>query len=383
MSPAAMKYHAASLTDNVDADDIIEEGNGGGHSQHPTDNYVRQDCTCLPASVQEGLRRNPRIMRSLVAVAIVMSVFVAGFRSGEHYEMNIIQSSQTQQQQQQQIGVAIPSVQEPNSSYSKFLVFAEQRTGSRFLTDLLDDHLSIRCGNEELNHPGSVVTVKGLALDDYMDVLDDTWDRLSYTAGNHNHKADGGTPRGPAEAVGFKVMYNQGPTYYGVRLLRRLDESGVRLIHLVRRNKLKQYISTEANAIDNKHPAMKGGHNAHPHTEEEAEKLRQITVNGKPTHVLHFMRQKAEEDAELSDLIESSVARDRFEIVQYEDLSRNTQVVTSRLFGLLGVEDEAVQTDMTKIHKDVPTRFYFEEEQREPLREALEQSEFAWVLDDW
>ena len=328
-------------------------------------------------------------MPSLMAFALVLCVFVAGFRSGEQHEMNILQNSQTQQQ---------PSaVQEATSSSSstttnaadqpeKFLVFAEQRTGSRFLTDLLDDHPAVRCGNEELNHPGSAVKVKDTTLDEYMDVLEDTWDRLSETAGNHNHKAEGRTAAGTAKAVGFKAMYNQGPTYYGDDLLSLLDENNVRVIHLVRRNKLMQYISTEANQIDKKHAAKEAemDHNAHPHSEEEANKLRQITVSGKPNKVLHFMRQKTEEDARVSELIESNVARDHFAIVHYEDLSENTQTVTARLFDLLGVDDgREVKTDMAKIHKDIPTRNYFEEGQREALREALEQSEFAWVLDGW
>ena len=284
----------------------------------------------------------------------------------------------------------MPSAQEATSSSTnteqlskpeKFLIFAEQRTGSRFLTDLLDDHPRVRCGNEELNHPGSAVKVKDTALDEYMDVLQDTWDRLWGTA-------KGQTAAGTAKAVGFKAMYNQGPMYYGDRLLSLLDENDVRVIHLVRRNKLMQYISTEANHIDKKQHAAKaeaeGAPNAHPHTEEEAEKLRQITVSGKPNRVLHFMRQKTEEDAKVSELIESSVRRDHFAIVHYEDLSDHTQTVTARLFDLLGVDDEReVKTDMTKIHKDIPTRNYFKEEQREELRDALEQSEFAWVLDGW
>lgn len=394
MSRSAPKYQAASLTDNVDDVEEGGGGEGGEHDQVPPSHYAQHDFipSCLPVPVQENLRRNhPRVMPSLMVFALVLCVFVAGFRSGEQHEMNVLQSTPTQQQQ---LGVAMPSAQEATSSSStnteqsskaeKFLVFAEQRTGSRFLTDLLDDHPRVRCGNEELNHPGSAVKVKDTTLDEYMDVLEDTWDRLSGTAGNHNHKAEGQTAAGTAKAVGFKAMYNQGPMYYGDQLLSLLDENDVRVIHLVRRNKLMQYISTEANQIDKKHAAKaeaEGAHNAHPHTEEEAEKLRQITVSGKPNKVLHFMRQKTEEDAKVSDLIEASVRRDRFAIVQYEDLSDHTQTVTARLFDLLGVDDEReVKTDMAKIHKDVPTRNYFKEEQREELREALEQSEFAWVL---
>lgn len=337
-------------------------------------------------------------MPSLMVFALVLCVFVAGFRSGEQHEMNLLQNTPAQQQQQEeQLGVAMPSPQEAtiistttqqSSNPEKFLVFAEQRTGSRFLTDLLDDHPRVRCGNEELNHPGSAVKVKDTTLDEYMDVLEDTWDRLWGTAGNHNHKqAEGHAAAGTAKAVGFKAMYNQGPMYYGDQLLSLLDENDVRVIHLVRRNKLMQYISTEANQIDKKHAAeaeAEGAHNAHPHTEEEAKKLRKITVSGKPSKVLHFMRQKTEEDARVSELIENNVARDRFAIVQYEDLSDHTQTVTARLFDLLGVDDEReVKTDMAKIHKDIPTRNYFKEAQREELREALEQSEFAWVLDGW
>ena len=379
MGRLASEYQAAALTDDID-DDV--EGGGGEHIQHPPMQCVPQDYyipSYLPTPLQEKLRRDPRIFPSIVALAMVLCVFVIGFRLGEQHEMKIMQNGQ----QQQQLGVAASTnMNEPDpSDPKKFLVFAEQRTGSRFLTDLLDDHPSVRCGNEELNHPGSAVNVKRTTLEDYMDVLDDTWGRLSESDGNHNHKQ---TYRpdavgGPASAVGFKAMYNQGPTYYGDALLSRLDANDVFLIHLVRRNKLKQYISTEANQLDKK----QADHNAHPHSEEEAAKLRQITVSGRPSKVLHFMRQKAEEDARVSELIESNVAGDHFASVSYEDLSANTHQVTASLFDLLGVDAETkVETDMTKIHKELPTRNYFKEEEREALREALEQSEFAWVLKD-
>ena len=379
MGRLAPEYQeAAALTDDID-DDVELEGEDGERNQHPPIQCVPRDYYIpfyLPMPLQEKLRRDSRIFPGIVALATVLCVFVIGFWSGEQHEIKIMQNAQ-------QLGVAISTnMNGPDSSGpKKFLVFAEQRTGSRFLTDLLDDHTSVRCGNEELNHPGSAVNVKRTTIEDYMDVLDDTWVRLSESDGNHNHKQTyrPDATGGPASAVGFKTMYNQGPAYYGDALLSRLDANDVFLIHLVRRNKLKQYISTEANQLDKK----QADHNAHPHSEEEAEKLRQITVSGRPSKVLHFMRQKAEEDAQVSELIKSNVAGEHFASVSYEDLSANTHQVVARLFDLLGVDAEReVETDMTKIHKELPTRNYFKEDEREELRGALEQSEFAWVLED-
>ena len=45
-------------------------------------------------------------------------------------------------------------------------------------------------------------------------------------------------------------MYNQGPTHYGKDLMARLDERGIKVVHLIRSNKLLQYISFESNEKD-------------------------------------------------------------------------------------------------------------------------------------
>lgn len=262
----------------------------------------------------------------------------------------------------------------PSVPYDKFLVFAQQRSGSRFLTDLLDDHPHVRCGNEELNHPGKSLNLKHLSVDDYMTALDEVYDRLFQTK-THS------TPEGKSTVVGFKVMYNQGAMHYGEDLMAKLDEAGVKVVHLVRRNKLLQYISQMSNEADKK---MNSDHDAHPKTKEEAERIRdELTVSGKPEKVLRWMEDKAEEDTKIANLISAHLESTNYAFVDYEDLSAKTDREVARLFDLLGVEEKRVETELEKIHEGKKTRKYFVSKQQKPLKEALEHSEFAWVLDGW
>ena len=101
MSRSAPKYHAASLTDNIDDVEEGGGGEGGERSQASPSHYAQHDFipSCLPVPVQENLRKiHPRLVPSLMAFALVLCVFVAGFWSGEQHEMNILQNTQPQQQ---------------------------------------------------------------------------------------------------------------------------------------------------------------------------------------------------------------------------------------------------------------------------------------------
>eukprot|EP00563_Minutocellus_polymorphus_P005591 CAMPEP_0181034392 /NCGR_PEP_ID=MMETSP1070-20121207/7787_1 /TAXON_ID=265543 /ORGANISM="Minutocellus polymorphus, Strain NH13" /LENGTH=506 /DNA_ID=CAMNT_0023111925 /DNA_START=51 /DNA_END=1571 /DNA_ORIENTATION=- len=289
--------------------------------------------------------------------------------------------------------------QQREYTYQKFLIFAEQRSGSRFLTSLLDDHPQIVCGNEELNHKDTPMNLKHMTIEDYMALLGETYDNV------YQSKMASSTTT--TSVVGYKIMYNQGPTHFGKELMASLDALGIKVIHLVRRNKLLQYISFASNEKD-KHlmadeqkvaalaaaaaeaeQLREGGgklkHQAHPKTKEEAQRIRdELVISGKyPEKILSFIEAREEDDRAVSNLVSTYLDATNYAFVDYEDLSGKTEVEMGRLFALLGVEERNVQSQMEKIHEGKLTRDYFREGQQDAVKEALENSEFRWMLDGW
>ena len=291
----------------------------------------------------------------------------------------------------------------PQQDYQRFLIFAEQRSGSRFLTDLLDDHDQIICGNEELNHKDTSMNLKHVTIEEYMTLLDETYDDVFHS----KTSLSSANTIGGNLVVGYKVMYNQGVTHFGKDLMARLDKAGIKVIHLIRRNKLLQYISFASNEKD-KHlmadkkkaaelaaaaaaaAAAEGGgvplkHQAHPKTKEDAQMIRdELTISGKhPDKIISFMEAREADDRTVSSLVSTYLDTANYAFVDYEDLSRETEVQMERLFDLLGVEQRKVQSQMEKIHEGKLTRDYFKKGQQDAVKEALEKSEFRWMLDGW
>lgn len=285
--------------------------------------------------------------------------------------------------------------EEEDLPITKFLIFAEQRSGSRFLTDLLNDHPQIACGNEELNRKDTPMNLKHMTIEDYMALLDVTYDNVYLDKTKTNSKTS------QTSAVGYKIMYNQGPTHFGKDLMAGLDEMGIKVIHLIRSNKLLQYISFESNEkdkhlmtdrqkaaeeaeeLDEKPLLMK--HQAHPKTKEEAERIRdELVISGKhPDKILSFIEAREKDDREVSNLVSTYLDADHYAFVDYEDLSDHTEEEMARIFALLGVEERTVRSQMEKIHEGKRTRDYFRKERQEGVKEALKASEFRWMLDGW
>jgi len=289
-------------------------------------------------------------------------------------------------QQRDNDGVDDDNLDTPN--YQKFLVFAEQRSGSRFLTDLLDDHPQIVCGNEELNHKDTPMNLNQLTKEDYMALLDETYGAvLQSKASSMSNEF----------VVGYKVMYNQGVTHFGKDLMAELDAVGIKVIHLIRKNKLLQYISFASNEKDKHLMADKAAaeaqlekgnhlkHQAHPKTKEEAQRIRdELVISGKhPEKILSFMEAREEDDRTVSNLLSAYLDAKNYMFVDYEDLSNDTDMQMGKVFALLGVKQRKVQSQMEKIHEGKLTRDYFKKGQQDAVREALETSKFRWMLDGW
>lgn len=264
----------------------------------------------------------------------------------------------------------------------QFIVISQQRSGSRFLTSLLDGHKNIRCGNEELlqwtkdhgGDPDNAANGKdltGSTVKDYAAEMEATMQRLP------KEPTDGSPEGSPTTHVGFKIMYDQGILHFGEDLLQHLDDNNIKIIHLVRKNKLLQYVSKDSN---NKDKGVEG-HNAHPTTEEEAAQLRDVTVDGKVKKIIKFLREKAGETKAATDLLDAHFGPEGYLTIYYEDLDEDNQREMDRIFGYLDVESVKVQSEYTKIHEGKRTREYFAEEDRAEVEAAIRDSRFADMLE--
>lgn len=295
----------------------------------------------------------------IYAAAMVLAVFFVGFKTGEH---------------------SVPK--QGTKEYEKFLIFAQQRSGSKFLTSLMNNHPQISCGNEELLHlipPPGDDALAGFDIDMYMKMVTGTFTQL--VEGHALHSPNSMAHVDTVTHVGFKIMYDQGLLQFQDQLLAKCDELGIKVIHLVRRNKLLQYVSYASNKKDRLENA--DGHVPHPTTEAEIKALAEIRVPGKPDKVLKYLDRKNNDVKEMSNILAKYLEQPSLSTVNYEDLSADNDGEMARLFKFLDVKVQKVTTDLAKIHKDKKIHEYFEEEDQDALRDALKESEFAWILENW
>jgi len=362
---------------NNDGEDSEHERLVTGGSTHGSDKYHHPNSAIHANLVASKCSDR---MRNVLAVCLISAAcFLAGATYGQHNERA---SSSTAAHLLRSSSIGGKSlVKKTNSGGggakpgNRFVVVSQQRSGSRFLTSMLDSHKTIRCGNEELlqwtkDIGGGEKDLEGKKVDDYYHQVDMVMDQLPSQATPHSPVGS------PLTHVGFKIMYDQGILHYGEDLLQRLDENNVKIIHLVRKNKLLQYVSKDSN---NKDKGVEG-HNPHPTTEAEAAQLRTVTVDGKVKKIIKFLREKAGETKAATDLLDAHYGPGGYLSLYYEDLDQDNQGEMSRIFNFLGVEDEKVQSEYTKIHEGQRTREYFAEEDRDEVEAAIRESRFEYML---
>ena len=303
-----------------------------------------------PTIIMSHFASSKRTSLGMAALAL-LSVFLLGYKSGEL------------------------SAEPGPKHYKRFVIFAQQRSGSKFLTSLMGNHPHISCGNEELLH----MNTTSLDIDGYMKMVIGTFTQLLEGTGIHSPSSTAHVDT--VTHVGFKIMYDQGLIQYQRQLLEKLDELDIKVIHLVRRNKLLQYVSYAANKKDRLENAAE--HQPHPTTEAEIKALAEIRVSGTPKDVLKYMQKKNGDVTEMSNVLTKYLEPDALSVVNYEELSKDHDKEMGRLFKFLGVPEQHVQTDLAKIHKDKKIHEYFVEKDQDDLKKALKDSEFSWILEDW
>jgi len=161
---------------------------------------------------------------------------------------------------------------------SCLLLIGSQRTGTRYTLDAMEAELA-RSGAQTFFHPGEPFS--GLSFGGYPDFGSKVIHKFSSKTG-----VEGDVESVP-DWVGIKIMYSQGISKWGSRLVPDLANSTacgckVHVVHLQRRNKLAQWISVKSNKQDKalvaRQRKAKGDldrapddrHVAHPTSKEDA-----------------------------------------------------------------------------------------------------------------
>mmetsp|Transcript_25510 Transcript_25510/g.53435 ORF Transcript_25510/g.53435 Transcript_25510/m.53435 type:complete len:355 (+) Transcript_25510:44-1108(+) len=235
----------------------------------------------------------------------------------------------------------------------KFIIVSQQRSGTRLLTSLLDKHSSIRCGHDDLflrlHHGPLHKLIEEGTVDEYMDQVHLSMEILPRLLGDNVD--------GELTDVGFAIMYHQGVTAFHANLFHALKEEGVKIIHLVRKNKLMQYVTMDSHYNSNG------------------------TVSGDVDKVLDFLLVTNGETIYVDDLIFAEYGEDGFHTVYYEDLANNEEKEMNRIFDYLNVAHEVVESEFVETHGGKKAREYFAEDDREKVEEAIKESEYEFMLE--
>ena len=124
-----------------------------------------------------------------------------------------------------------PSLRRP----TRFFILAAGRTGSTRLRLLLDSHPSVRCHGEVFGE--NLSTLTGPGAEDPGVLAEMRSANAADFAKNTVFAAKG------EDAVGFKILYHQLERSWEGLMEALVEEKDIRVIHLVRRNGIKRFLS--------------------------------------------------------------------------------------------------------------------------------------------
>lgn len=258
------------------------------------------------------------------------------------------------------------TISDNSTDYQKFLVITSQRSGSGWLSKLLDNHTDITCGQELLLHDKHLYSSK-VSSKTFANATDD---KIHTLCQQQEQPA--------TKLVGFKIMYGQGFLVHGKSLVEEWTSRGYKIIHLIRRNKLLQFFS----ALEMQQGIKKHlGEAAHPERPDLIAKLRKVKVNVTANQTIQALDIRFAETAEAS----SYLSLGDVTTVYYEDLMDDTIEEMNRLFRFLGVDPQPVQSSFLKIHSEPRIRDYFmnDDTLREKYRYDMSRSVYSYLMTDW
>ncbi len=143
-----------------------------------------------------------------------------------------------------------------SSSHTRFVVLAHPRTGSTLLARALNSHPRIMCFGEVFNW---VLTYVSFAMEGYDESNADDLNLRTKDPVAFLERRIFCQPPGMTSAVGFKLHYSHcsPPWGYPALLDYLVQDKGIRIIHLRRRNMLKSLASGKIAAITGKYMSIR------------------------------------------------------------------------------------------------------------------------------
>ncbi|VFQ70374.1 unnamed protein product [Cuscuta campestris] len=140
-----------------------------------------------------------------------------------------------------------------------FVILTMQRSGSGWFETLLNSHVNVSSNGEIFS-----IKERRENFSSIVETLDRVYNLDWLTSASKNQCS---------AAVGFKWMLNQGVMEHPREIVDYLNEKGVSVIFLFRRNLLRRMVSLLANSYDRYAKLLNGTHKSHVHSTEEADTL--------------------------------------------------------------------------------------------------------------
>ncbi|CAH9124619.1 unnamed protein product [Cuscuta epithymum] len=212
-----------------------------------------------------------------------------------------------------------------------FVILTMQRTGSGWFETLLNSHMNVSSN-------GEIFSIKERRdnFSSIVETLDRVYNLDWFTSASKNQCS---------ASVGFKWMLNQGVMEHQREIVDYLNEKGVSVIFLFRRNLLCRMVSLLANSYDRHAKLLNGTHKSHVHSPEEANTLAKYKPLINTASLMMELRQADVVASEALQYFNST----RHIILYYEDLVRN-QSKTMDVLKFLRLPLVHLSSRQVKIH---------------------------------
>ncbi|TCK19460.1 sulfotransferase domain-containing protein [Thiogranum longum] len=224
----------------------------------------------------------------------------------------------------------------------KFVILSDRRSGTTLLIDALTSHPDVSCvkrafGQERRiknptpdHHSGTFFLYRTANLTRRLQFH---FQRVDLIRGFLNDEIFASPP--DKSVKGFRLIYAQAEQY--PELVKLLQSEQLKVIHLVRENILKTYISTITAPLHKMH---------HPRT---GDTIKIVTIRLDPAETLAQLEKRAGQIQRMRNIFSSAPYLE----VSYENFSADREKESERILPFLGLHNESpLHSDLVKINPD-------------------------------
>ncbi|KAL9244180.1 hypothetical protein vseg_017983 [Gypsophila vaccaria] len=215
----------------------------------------------------------------------------------------------------------------------RFAILSMQRSGSGWFETMLNSHINVSSNGEIFS-----VKERRSNVSTIIKTLDQVYNLDWFSSASKNECS---------AAVGLKWMLNQGLMANHEDIVKYMNEKGVSVIFLLRRNLLRRMVSVMANSYDRNAKLLNGTHKSHVHSPIEA----QLLASYKPKINVTELRHKLKvEEMKITKALEFFNTT-RHTIIYYEDLIANRTEKLLKVQEFLRLPYRNLTSRQVKIHR--------------------------------